>query len=480
MNHMSREHDAGDIDVIIPASHFEGAFKDMANGVNNMVNGHIAVKKKAMACVKEFGLGNFDAPLERFPGKKAFINDTIEDVRANLKKTSNEIKKLIDASRDGQLSVRGDQSQFSGGWRDMVQGVNELLNTILTPINEASNVLDELANYNLTARVKGEYRGDHAKIKNALNSTGEVLHDAIAQVRLAVNQVNSAAQQISVSSQQVAEGASEQASSLQETTSSMEEMSGMTKQNADNTRQAQGLAEGTRDTANKGTVEMKRMVGAMGKIKTAAERIAEIIKDINDIAFQTNLLALNAAVEAARAGDAGRGFAVVAEEVRNLAGRAKDAAQNTESLIKESVQLAETGESISADVNENLLGMVESVGKVTDIISEITVASHEQARGIEQVNKAMIEMDKVTQRAAANSEESSSASEELAGQAQELLSLVAKFRIDAQLNPGGRIRPTMPPINDNRTQRRMANKSSVQISAEEVIPMEDDPDFAEF
>ncbi|MBN2528255.1 MAG: HAMP domain-containing protein [Deltaproteobacteria bacterium] len=479
MGHMSSEHDAGDIDVMIPVEKFEGAFSRMAEGVNSMVSGHISVKKKAMACVKEFGQGNFDAPLEKFPGKKAFINETVEGVRKNLKATSAEVQRLINASQAGQLSVRGEHTKFSGGWKAMVQGINELLNTILDPIAEASQVLEELAAYNLTARVKGNYQGDHAKIKNALNSTGEVLHDAMAQVQQAVGQVNSAAQQISISSQQVAEGASEQASALEETTSSMEEMSGMTRQNADNTRQAQALSEETRDAANKGTGEMGRMVDAMGKIKTSAERTAEIIKDINDIAFQTNLLALNAAVEAARAGDAGRGFAVVAEEVRNLAGRAKDAAQNTESLIKESVHLAETGEKISGDVNENLQGMVAAIGKVTDIISEITVASQEQARGIEQVNKAMVEMDQVTQRAAANSEESSSAAEELAGQAQELMSLVSKFKLDARMRSAAMVRPNTTPMND-RTRRQMPRNEDPVALPYEIMPMDDDPDFAEF
>ena len=481
MNHMSKEHDAGDIDVAIPAEKFQGAYQNMASGVNAMVMGHLAVKKKAMACVKEFGNGNFDAPLEKFPGKKVFINETIEGVRTQLKATSAEVQRLINASKAGQLSERGEFKRFAGGWRAMVQGINELLDTILDPIAEASDVLEQLANYNLTARVQGNYQGDHAKIKNALNTTGQVLHDAMAQVQQAVGQVNSAAQQISVSSQQVAEGASEQASSLEETTSSMEEMSGMTKQNADNTRQAQTLAEDTREAANKGTGEMGRMVEAMGKIKISAERTAEIIKDINDIAFQTNLLALNAAVEAARAGDAGRGFAVVAEEVRNLAGRAKDAAQNTESLIKESVTLAETGEKISGDVNVNLTSMVGAIQKVTDIISEITVASQEQARGIEQVNKAMVEMDQVTQRAAANSEESSSAAEELAGQAQELMSLVSRFRLNSSSHSNVMIRPTSPPIHDNgRKSKHATEMKDMSAHPNEIMPMDDDPDFAEF
>ena len=409
------------------------------------------------------------------------INDNLTQMTNAIGHLSEDANTLATAAVDGDLKVRADESRHQGDYRNVVAGMNNIVEAMAQPIDEAATVLSELANYDLRARMEGNYAGDFEKIKHSVNQASSVLHDAMAQVQQAVGQVNSAAQQISTSSQQVAEGASEQASSLEETTSSMEEMSGMTKQNADNTRQAQTLAENTRNAANKGTGEMTRMVDAMGKIKTSAQRTAEIIKDINDIAFQTNLLALNAAVEAARAGDAGRGFAVVAEEVRNLAGRAKDAAQNTESLIKESVTLAETGEGISGDVNDNLTTMVGAIQKVTDIISEITVASSEQARGIEQVNKAMVEMDQVTQRAAANSEESSSAAEELAGQAQELMSLVSRFKLDAHLHSAPMVRTTTPPVND-QLKRPLNNSQSEKGAslAHEIMPMEDDSDFAEF
>lgn len=382
------------------------------------------------------------------------------------------------AALEGELGTRADETKHHGDYRNIVAGMNNIVEAMAQPIDEAAQVLSQLAAYDLRARVTGEYAGDFAKIKDSINTTGEVLHEAVAQVKTAVRQVNAAAQQISMSSQQVAEGASEQASSLEETTSSMEEMSGMTKQNADNTASAKALAENTKSTADKGTNEMDRMVGAMGQIKTAANKTAEIIKDINDIAFQTNLLALNAAVEAARAGDAGRGFAVVAEEVRNLAGRAKDAAQNTETLIKQSVTLAETGEKISGEVNENLRAMADSVSKVTDIISEITVASQEQARGIEQVNRAMVEMDKATQRSAANSEESSSAAEELAGQAEELAAMVAKFQLNEQSpNVVHRAQKVLKRAIETSSS---AASSEMNVPPHEIMPMDDDPDFAEF
>ncbi len=485
MERMSREHDAGDIDVIIPAETFEGAFHAMAQGVNDMVNGHLTVKKKAMACVAEFGNGNFDAPLEQFPGKKAFINETIEAVRSNLKGIADELNSLIRASQDGRLEVRADAKRFDGDWEKLLLGVNDIVEAIINPIAEAARVLEDLSNYDLRVRVKGDYKGDHAKIKESLNATGEALHDAMRQVAEAVEQVTSASTQIASSSQQVAEGSSEQASSLEETSSSLEEMSGMTKQNADNTQQARGLAENTRSAADKGAGAMTNMMSSMGKIKSAAEGTAEIIKDINEIAFQTNLLALNAAVEAARAGDAGRGFAVVAEEVRNLAGRAKDAAKNTEELIKESVSLADEGEKISSDVNSNLSEIVESVAKVTDLVGEIAVASQEQARGIDQVNKAMNQMDKVVQQSAANSEESSSAAEELAGQAQELAAMVGRFQMSRSSSTKQRKSAGSKPVARGAVQVSEGSSGgngagAMSFNPEEVIPMDNDPDFAEF
>jgi methyl-accepting chemotaxis protein len=172
-----------------------------------------------------------------------------------------------------------------------------------------------------------------------------------------------------------------------------------------------------------------QMVESMAHIRQSADDTSAIIKDINEIAFQTNLLALNAAVEAARAGDAGRGFAVVAEEVRNLALRAKEAANKTEVLIAHSAKLAHEGGAISGQVDENLSKIVDSIGKVADFVEEVAAASGEQAKGIAQVNRAVSEMDKAVQQAAASSEESSSAAEELASQSQELASMVRRFQL---------------------------------------------------
>ena len=523
MNHMSTEHDRGDIDVYIPLDKFQGSYHVMAKGVNDMVGGHIAIKKKAMACIAEFGKGNFEAPLEKFPGKKVFINDTVEQVRANLKaliadtnllvkaalegklatradaskhqgdfrkivqgvndtldavigplnvsaKYVDEISKgnipakitdayngdfnliknnlnqciesvnlmvadavmLVKASVEGKLNTRADASKHQGDYRKIVQGVNDMLDAVLAPIDEAAQVLEKLSQRDLRVRVKGNYQGDHAKIKESINATGEALHDALLRVAVAVDQVSSASGQIASSSQSVADGASEQASALEETASSLESMSAMTKRSADNAQQANALAQTAKSAATEGAAAMGQMGDAMTKIRASAEGTSQIIKDINEIAFQTNLLALNAAVEAARAGEAGRGFAVVAEEVRSLALRSKEAAMKTEELIKESVRQAEEGEVTSKGVSGKLNEIVGGVSKVTDIVAEISASAKEQSTGIDQVNRAVTDMNKVTQQNAANSEESSSAASELSSQSEELAAMIGGFQLARQ------------------------------------------------
>ena len=491
MRHMSEQHNLGDIDVVIPANSFEGDYSVMAQGVNEMVMGHIAVKKKAMACIAEFGKGNFDAPLEKFPGKKAFINETIEGVRANLKAIVEELSVLILASKDGALSTRGNANAYQGDWRNMVQGVNEILDAILEPINEAAGVLDKVADRDMTARVKGEYKGDHAKIKNAINTAVDNLDSALTQVAEATEQVSSGSQQISAGSQSLAQGANEQAGSLEEVSSSLEEMASMTKQNAENAGQANNLAGEANSNAALGAEAMSRMNLSITKIKESSDQTAKIVKTIDEIAMQTNLLALNAAVEAARAGEAGRGFAVVAEEVRNLAQRSADAAKNTANMIEESVKNAEDGVRISSEVSKSFELIAGSAKKVNDLIAEIAAASQEQSTGIDQVNLAVAQMDKVTQQNAANSEESASAAEEMSSQAEELQGMIAQFNLTQSVQKKVTVQSASKGSHlahadstralamhktgfAKRTGKGVEAVKAQKRTAEEIIPLEDD------
>lgn len=239
--------------------------------------------------------------------------------------------------------------------------------------------------------------------------------------------MTSASSQVSSTSQSLAEGSSEQASSIEETSSSLEEMAAQTRQNAENAEQADETVRNSGEMVEAGVTSMQRMSEAIGEIKEASVETSKIIKTIDDIAFQTNLLALNAAVEAARAGDAGKGFAVVAEEVRSLAQRSAEAAQNTSQLIERSQESAENGVTVSEEVAKQLSSIQESSAKVTTLISEISAASKEQAQGIEQVNLAVSEMDKVVQKNAADSEESASSAEELSSQAEKMREIVTKL-----------------------------------------------------
>jgi methyl-accepting chemotaxis protein len=241
------------------------------------------------------------------------------------------------------------------------------------------------------------------------------------------NQVAAAATQLSSTSQSLAEGASEQAASLEETSASLEEMASMTKRNAENAEHARALAGQTRAAADTGATDMRQMSAAMDEIKSSSDNIAKIIKTIDEIAFQTNILALNAAVEAARAGEAGMGFAVVADEVRNLAQRSAQAAKETAEKIEDSIRKSDQGVQISSKVAVSLAEIVEKARNVDDLVSQIANASREQSQGIQQVNTAVTQMDKVTQSSAASAEESASAAEELNAQAATLREAVKEL-----------------------------------------------------
>ncbi len=250
------------------------------------------------------------------------------------------------------------------------------------------------------------------------------INRVIAGLTSVSDQVSSAANQVASSGQNLASGSSEQAASLEETSATLEEIATMTRQNADNTKDANTLSGEASAFADKGVDAMTRMGQAIQDIKGASDETAKIIKNIDEIAFQTNLLALNAAVEAARAGDAGRGFAVVAEEVRNLALRSAEAAKNTSDMIETSQKKADLGVQVAKEV-ESVLGEVRAtIQKVAVIVGSVTTASDEQTRGIDQVTTAVGEMETVTQSNAANAEQSAAAGEELAAQSRELLAMV--------------------------------------------------------
>ena len=301
---------------------------------------------------------------------------------------------------------------------------------IARPLGEAVEVLQTVAAGDFTRRLAVESRDEIGQMADALNEAVDGMNRALVEVSLAAEDAAAASVQLSDAAVYLSSGAQEQASSLEQTAASLEEITGAVRQNADSARQANQLAIGSREVAEKGGEVVADAVRSMGEINTSSKRIAEIITTIDEIAFQTNLLALNAAVEAARAGEQGRGFAVVASEVRNLAQRSATAAKEIKGLIEDSVGKVESGSKLVYRSGEALGEIVTSVKRVTHIIAEIAAASNEQTAGIDQVNKAVAQMDQVTQSNAAQTEELSSTAQSLATRAEQLQGLVARFTLD--------------------------------------------------
>jgi methyl-accepting chemotaxis protein len=297
-------------------------------------------------------------------------------------------------------------------------------------VEEASELAAAATAGDLTKRISMDGKtGTLESLSNGVNDLINIMATVVSSVKGAAEEVSRGADEISQGNTNLSQRTEEQASSLEETASSMEQMTSTVKQNADNAGQANQLAVAARDQAEKGGAVVSKAVKAMTEINDASKKIADIIGVIDEIAFQTNLLALNAAVEAARAGEQGRGFAVVATEVRNLAGRSATAAKEIKALIQDSVKKVDEGSSLVTQSGVTLEQIVASVKKVTDIVAEIAAASNEQSAGIEQVNKAVMQLDELTQQNAALVEQATAASQSMAEQARGLNESMQRYSV---------------------------------------------------
>ncbi|MCR5481516.1 MAG: HAMP domain-containing protein [Clostridia bacterium] len=406
----------------------------------------------------------------------AKIDESMKDVSRAVKKLIEDTKTLADAAVEGDLEKRIDVSAHSGEYAEVMQGINETVDAILSPIEETLLVLQEMAKGNLHRMVEGNYKGGHAQTKNALNTTimnmrsvideiseillsigngdltvkvnadnyagdfvtiRESLYTIISKLSGIITDLNkssdlvaNSSKQLSNASQALASGSTEQASAIEELTSTVNDIAEQTKNNASNAQKASDLANNVKENAELGDQRMKDMLVSMNEISQSSANIGNIIKVINDIAFQTNILSLNASVEAARAGEHGKGFAVVADEVRNLAAKSAEAASETTALIEGSMQKVEAGTHIADETAAALSEIVNGIGKAAELVSNIASASGEQATGIAEVHKGIEQVSEVVQNNTSTAEEAAASSEELYGQAEMLRNLVDSFQID--------------------------------------------------
>lgn len=485
LTQLSRQHDAGEVDAVINDSVYEGAYRDLARGLNETVSAYVTGTFEILDCVDGFGQGDFNTKLRAFPGKKARVNTAIENLRANLNAVSNEIQALVRAALAGRLSERIDAASHAGDWARIITGLNAVMEAVAKPVTEStevmtrlsqgdfsqtvtgayqgdfamiktalnttvtqmsgyvreiSTVLSELADNNLNQSVTREYVGEFSAIKDALNRIMDTLNNVMSDINMAAEQVAAGARQISESSMTLAEGATEQASSVEELTATITQVNEKTAHNAQNAQKAEALAALTMENASQGNTEMSSMLKSMDEIRDSSDNIARIIKVIDEIALQTNLLALNASVEAARAGQHGKGFMVVAEEVRSLATKSKEAARQTTELIEISISKVGQGTRTAKNTAESLEKIVDNVTQVTKIVSDISYASNEQAMAISQINIGTNQIAEVVQRNSATSEESAAASEELSSQSELLRNMISVFKLRSNAGTAGAAR----------------------------------------
>ncbi|AAY49366.1 chemotaxis protein [Xanthomonas campestris pv. campestris str. 8004] len=428
---MAQRHDAGQISYRMDADSFPGDYGTMVRDTNALVGSHIAVKMQLAQIMSRYAIGDLSQDMQRLPGEKAVLTDTMDTVKANLSAMNTEINLLAQAAANGDFSVRGDAQRFQYDFRAMVESLNTLMATADGNLEALSAVLRAIAAGDLTTRMQGEFHGVFARMRDDANATVSQLADIVGRIQRSTDTINDAASEIASGNQDLSQRTEQQAANLEETAASMEELTSTVRNNADHARHANQLVLGAAQVASQGGEVVSQVVGTMAGIQAASKKIADIISVIDGIAFQTNILALNAAVEAARAGEQGRGFAVVASEVRTLAQRSAGAAKEIKQLIDDSVQRVEHGNQLVGQAGQTMQEIVSSVQRVTDIMGEISAASQQQSQGIEQVGQTITQMDQATQQNAALVEEATAAARAMEEQAQQLRDAVSVFRLQA-------------------------------------------------
>jgi methyl-accepting chemotaxis protein len=393
----------------------------MVGGLTGVHRANISVGTQKFALI---ATAIFDAKKNRVGTVVEWKNETAE------KAIEEEIEGVVKAAVAGDFSKKIPAAGKQGFMLNLATSMNAICENTETALEDLANMLGALSQGDLTRRIEAEYHGMFGTLKDSANTTAERLSETVAGIKSAAREVANASAEISTSTTDLSQRTEEQAAGLEETSASMEQIAATVKKNAENAQEANKLTAGTRDVADRGGQVVANAVEAMSRIEESSRKIADIIGVIDEIARQTNLLALNAAVEAARAGDAGRGFAVVASEVRSLAQRSSQAAKDIKDLITNSNSQVKDGVDLVNRAGKALGEIVESIKNVAGIVADIANASNEQATGIEQVNKALTQMDEVTQQNSALVEENAATAKTLEQQSTAMDERVGFFQID--------------------------------------------------
>jgi methyl-accepting chemotaxis protein len=420
----------GDLGIRGTPDRISREFRPILAGFNATLDAVVGPLTVTARCLNRISKGDIPDELsEPWSGDFEKIKDNLNQCIAAINGLIAEGSVLVKAASRGELDTKVDETRFQGKFRDILHGMNGILNGFVTPIQDIATTLKLVANKNLTETVEAEYPGIYGRLRNDVNLAVTNMRAAIEQISESADQFTEGSRTIAESAQTLAQGAQTQSASVEQMSASTEELARSVVAVKDSANESTKVAEQASQLAEEGGRAVQQSIESMEQIRSSSQQISEIIQVISEIASQTNLLALNAAIEAARAGEHGMGFAVVADEVRKLAERSNQAAHEISSLIKESTQRVADGARLSEQTGESLKQIIMASEETAAKIAEIAAATMEQSASAGEVSRAIQGISAVTEQAAAGSEQMASSSEELGAQAATLRDVVAQFAI---------------------------------------------------